>query len=292
MNTSRMTAWAAVLMAGLLVRTAGADIVMETVTVGNPGEAADTHHATPGYGAADHTYSSGNCEVTAGQYTAFLNALAATETYGLCGTAITEADALGACCVRPVGEGYCVCIGDHTAEICELVGGVWDAFGSCDDPAYTCPCGACCRGADCEFGYARDCDGVYVGAGSACEPQDPCVTGCCCDDYTGHCEDDVLIGFCPPEQRFGAGLSCAELEPPCGILGACCVVGACLADTVESTCDLIGGQWYGGQHCDCTLADCRGDHLPADSNSDGAINVFDIDPFVMALTDRCAWLVL
>jgi formylglycine-generating enzyme required for sulfatase activity len=284
-------------------------------------------------------------------------------------TPLSDPGGLGACCVRPVGEEYCVCIGDHTVEICELVGGVWDAAASCNDPAYTCPCGACCRGADCEFGYARDCDELYMGDGSSCGPPNPCVGacctpdglcvdtppaecedgiwyegqscdaggfecppfgaccvpgeacrldaewqctaadgvylgdgvacgppdpcfGCCCDDYTGLGEDGVAIGACPPEQRFGAGLSCAELEPPCGILGACCVVGACLADVVESTCDLLGGQWYEGQYCDCTLADCRGDHLPADSNCDGVINVFDIDPFVLALTNRCAWLAL
>jgi len=53
------------------------------VPVGNPGNAADTRYATPGYGAVGYTYNIGKYEVTAGQYTAFLNAVAKTDTYGL-----------------------------------------------------------------------------------------------------------------------------------------------------------------------------------------------------------------
>jgi len=53
------------------------------VTVGNPGNVADTQWASPGYGAVPYTYNIGKYEVTAGQYTAFLNAVAKTDTYGL-----------------------------------------------------------------------------------------------------------------------------------------------------------------------------------------------------------------
>jgi len=53
------------------------------VTVGNPGNAADTRYETPGYGAVAYTFNMGKFEVTAGQYTAFLNAVAKTDTYGL-----------------------------------------------------------------------------------------------------------------------------------------------------------------------------------------------------------------
>jgi hypothetical protein len=58
------------------------------VTVGDPNNASDTRYATPGYGAVDHTYNIGKFEVTAGQYTEFLNAVAATDTYGLYNTAM------------------------------------------------------------------------------------------------------------------------------------------------------------------------------------------------------------
>ncbi len=56
---------------------------MPFVTVGNPGNAADPGS---GYGAVDYTYRIGKFEVTAGQYTEFLNAVAAEDTYGLYNT--------------------------------------------------------------------------------------------------------------------------------------------------------------------------------------------------------------
>jgi formylglycine-generating enzyme required for sulfatase activity len=59
---------------------AQADVNIATVTVGNPGNAADT----TGYGAVGYSYSIGTYEVTTGQYTAFLNAVATTsDAYGL-----------------------------------------------------------------------------------------------------------------------------------------------------------------------------------------------------------------
>jgi sulfatase modifying factor 1 len=56
---------------------------LETVTVGNPGNAPDTRFTTPGYGSVDYTYNIDKYEVTAGQYTEFLNKVAATDPYGL-----------------------------------------------------------------------------------------------------------------------------------------------------------------------------------------------------------------
>jgi len=57
---------------------------LDFVTVGNPGNANDTH----GYVAVDYVYAIGKYEVTAGQYTAFLNAVAKTDTYGLYSTSM------------------------------------------------------------------------------------------------------------------------------------------------------------------------------------------------------------
>ena len=53
------------------------------VTVGNPGNLADPE---TGYGAVAYTFNIGKFEVTAGQYTEFLNAVAKTDTYGLYST--------------------------------------------------------------------------------------------------------------------------------------------------------------------------------------------------------------
>jgi formylglycine-generating enzyme len=59
---------------------------LETVSVGNPGNAPDTdvmNDGTTGYGSVGYTYSIGKYEVTAGQYTEFLNRVAKMDTYGL-----------------------------------------------------------------------------------------------------------------------------------------------------------------------------------------------------------------
>ena len=63
----------------LLAQTASALVTIETVPVGNAGNAADT----TGYGAVAYDYALGKYEVTLNQYSEFLNAVAATDTYGL-----------------------------------------------------------------------------------------------------------------------------------------------------------------------------------------------------------------
>lgn len=57
----------------------GQSVTIQTVAVGDVGNAADT----TGYGAVNYQYSIGKYEVTNAQYAAFLNAKAATDTYGL-----------------------------------------------------------------------------------------------------------------------------------------------------------------------------------------------------------------
>jgi formylglycine-generating enzyme len=66
-------------------------VTIETVPVGDPGNAADTRvmsDGTTGYGSVGYTYNVGKYEVTTGQYTEFLNAVAKTDTYGLYSTAM------------------------------------------------------------------------------------------------------------------------------------------------------------------------------------------------------------
>lgn len=72
---------ASILASGVIVQ---AGVVIDTVTVGNPGNPNDTHG--DGYGRVDYVYNIGMFEVTARQYTEFLNAVAATDTYGLYNT--------------------------------------------------------------------------------------------------------------------------------------------------------------------------------------------------------------
>jgi formylglycine-generating enzyme required for sulfatase activity len=70
------------------------------VPVGNPGNAADN----TGYGAVAYPFNMGKFEVTAGQYTAFLNKVAATDTYGLYSTYMdTDVDSYG-CNIKRTGS--------------------------------------------------------------------------------------------------------------------------------------------------------------------------------------------
>ena len=55
---------------------------LQTVAIGNPGNVSDPT-AGSFYGSVAYNYSIGKYDVTISQYTAFLNAVAATDTYGL-----------------------------------------------------------------------------------------------------------------------------------------------------------------------------------------------------------------
>ena len=74
----------------ICVSGASADIVIDTVTVGNPGNVGElSGDGAGGYGpdrvcgAVGYVYNIGTYEVTAGQYAEFLNAVAASDPYGL-----------------------------------------------------------------------------------------------------------------------------------------------------------------------------------------------------------------
>ncbi|MCX5653057.1 MAG: SUMF1/EgtB/PvdO family nonheme iron enzyme [Planctomycetota bacterium] len=87
---------AAVVVAALCVALASvatAAVNIETVPVGNPGNAGEVSGAGAGgfgtsriCGSVAYAYNIGKYEVTAGQYTEFLNAVAKTDTYGLYNT--------------------------------------------------------------------------------------------------------------------------------------------------------------------------------------------------------------
>ena len=88
MKPTPKTILAVTVLAVALAGAAQATVIIETVPVGNAGNAADTRYEMPGYGAVAYAYNIGKYPVTAGQYTAFLNAVAATDTYGLYNTSM------------------------------------------------------------------------------------------------------------------------------------------------------------------------------------------------------------
>jgi formylglycine-generating enzyme required for sulfatase activity len=58
-------------------------VTLETVTIGNPGNPNDQDYGSGAFGSVGSPYAMGKYEVTLNQYTAFLNAIAATDTFGL-----------------------------------------------------------------------------------------------------------------------------------------------------------------------------------------------------------------
>jgi sulfatase modifying factor 1 len=85
MKTRPLLPFVAILFVALTLATPsqGQPLVnIDLVTVGDAGNAADT----TGYGAVANAFAIGKYEVTIGQYTTFLNAVAATDTYRLYNT--------------------------------------------------------------------------------------------------------------------------------------------------------------------------------------------------------------
>ena len=78
------------LVVGLIVALGAAAqaVTIDWVTVGDAGNASDTRHYDPGYGAVADPYRIGMYEITAGQYTEFLNAVAASDPHGLYSTSM------------------------------------------------------------------------------------------------------------------------------------------------------------------------------------------------------------
>jgi sulfatase modifying factor 1 len=79
------TAIAFVLLALCCASTVSA-VTIDMVTVGNPGNAPDTRYNSIAVGSVGYTYEIGKYEVTAGQYTEFLNAVAKADPNGLYNT--------------------------------------------------------------------------------------------------------------------------------------------------------------------------------------------------------------
>lgn len=81
MKSRQFLTLTAVVSLGLIGAPSGfGNITIDTVLVGHAGNSAD---ALTGLGAVNYQYAIGKYEVTLNQYTVFLNAVAATDTYGL-----------------------------------------------------------------------------------------------------------------------------------------------------------------------------------------------------------------
>jgi formylglycine-generating enzyme len=68
---------------GLYITAPAAGITLNLAAVGNPGNAPDTRYNGISVGKVDYAYAIGKYDVSAGEYSAFLNAVAKTDAYGL-----------------------------------------------------------------------------------------------------------------------------------------------------------------------------------------------------------------
>ena len=122
----------AALVCVALVSAASAAVVIETVPVGNTG---NTGELSGGEGlericgAVDYEYNIGKYEVTAGQYTAFLNAVAVTDTYGLYNTDMWSGYYGGGCKIQrtTTGSGYSYSVASDWANRPVNYVSFWDA---------------------------------------------------------------------------------------------------------------------------------------------------------------------
>lgn len=71
-------------------------VAIQMVTVGNPGNAPDTRYNSISVGSVPYAYQIAKYEVTAGQYTEFLNAVAKDDPNGLYVPALAYVDSAGA----------------------------------------------------------------------------------------------------------------------------------------------------------------------------------------------------
>ena len=73
-----------IIIVSIFIGHSQAKITLDWVTVGNPSSTNDD----TGYGIVSEIYRTSKYEITAGQYTEFLNAVAATDTYSLYNTSM------------------------------------------------------------------------------------------------------------------------------------------------------------------------------------------------------------
>lgn len=96
-NSGLLCALSVVVAFVLMAMPTFGEVIVETVSVGNVDNPADW----TGQGTVGYEYNMGKFEITQSQYTAFLNAVATTDTYGLYNTQMMTADA---CQINRTGE--------------------------------------------------------------------------------------------------------------------------------------------------------------------------------------------
>ncbi|MCG3125538.1 MAG: hypothetical protein CHACPFDD_00362 [Phycisphaerae bacterium] len=199
----------------------------------------------------------------------------------------------GACC-KP--DGTCV---ETTPANCSALGGTYQGNNTtCGGVNCPQPTGACCfpsTGGCLNNLTSAQCTGaggVWQGPSTTCGTIVCFPRGACCLP-DGSCVDDVSPEECEALSGLfqGDDTTCATTNCPEPV-GACCFGGGafCL-DLTQGDCGIAGGTWIGpatdcldndqnGVADDCEAGPC----VACDTNCDGSVNGFDVDPFVGLLT--------
>jgi len=157
-------------------------------------------------------------------------------------------------------------------------------------------------GGDLVWFYGAEFRGLVFVVGPIYNPADVCCASydTYVSEFFASCEfNAAYVANATPGQyqiivvpSFDYGLiTCGakyEVQVASGVQGACCFGTDC-AVLWQDICTTNGGTWQGnGTTCDTNP--CGGPVLcPGDMNCDGEVNNFDIDPFVLALTDPEAY---
>jgi len=158
----------------------------------------------------------------------------------------------GACCLPD--EAGCI-MTSHDG--CTALGGSWYSGEHCFDPEVPChpdETGACCENYECSQTTEEECEGIWLGRGSSCDP-DPCgetPTGACCIE--GECFDGFTFEGCTAASGTyqGNATACATIECPEPDEGACCFPNGFCDQETSGDCATNGGVWSAGQACSQT----------------------------------------
>lgn len=152
--------------------------------------------------------------------------------------------------------------------------------GACEAPS------PCCTASDCLLLTPTACmqtGGVQPPSESPCTPETCALRACCFEG--GGCNE--LRGFeCEVAGGVSGAIGQGCVPSPCVMpLTGCCFADGSCADLPMETCAVTGGQVQ-SQDCGqafCPPADPCASVLAGDANCDGAVNNFDIDPFVQGV---------
>ena len=163
--------------------------------------------------------------------------------------------------------------------------GVPDDFVPSDFTDYPCAAACCHADATCTVTEQAACvaPDLWYPEWPDCAVADcQLMTGACCHE-DGTCEVTEEFACTSPSVWHAEWADCSVADCP-QPAGACCFDDGHCEELAQAQCLAGGGEWLADASCAPNPCVRRGD-----ANCDGAVNVFDIDPFVLALVDMSSY---